>query len=173
MSPLHCLTRRPCSVPRLFYLHSSTFNTQRFHPNTTMESELIMHSGGCHCKKVKWQVSAPASVVAWQCNCSDCYMRGNTHFIVPSKRFELKGNSIDFLTTYTFGTHTAKHTFCKVCGITSFYFPRSNPDGVAITYRCVDPGTIKNVEIQRFDGRNWDRSYAQTGIDSCSKLSSE
>ncbi|KAI4294750.1 hypothetical protein MLD38_040921 [Melastoma candidum] len=38
-----------------------------------------------------------------------------------------------FITTYTFNTHTAKHTFCKVCGITSFYKPRSNPDGIAVS----------------------------------------
>ena len=33
------------------------------------------------------------------------------------------------LTTYTFNTHAAKHTFCKICGVQSFYTPRSNPNG--------------------------------------------
>lgn len=33
------------------------------------------------------------------------------------------------VTTYTFNTHTAKHMFCKICGVQSFYTPRSNPDG--------------------------------------------
>uniref|UniRef100_A0A7N0TEP8 CENP-V/GFA domain-containing protein n=1 Tax=Kalanchoe fedtschenkoi TaxID=63787 RepID=A0A7N0TEP8_KALFE len=120
-----------------------------------MESERKIHNGGCHCRKVRWQVKASDSVLAWKCNCSDCTMRGNIHFI--------------FLTTYTFGTHTAKHIFCKVCGITSFYIPRSNPDGVAVTFRCVDPGTIKHVEIRCFDGKNWEDSYKGTGIASCSK----
>ncbi|KAK4359994.1 hypothetical protein RND71_022223 [Anisodus tanguticus] len=62
-------------------------------------------------------------------------MRRNTNFIVPSERFALLGDSKEFITTYTFGTHTAKHTFCKVCGVTSFYIPRSNPDGIAVTLR--------------------------------------
>ncbi|KAF8389949.1 hypothetical protein HHK36_024469 [Tetracentron sinense] len=84
--------------------------------------------------------------------------------------FELVGESKQFLTTYTFGTHTAKHTFCKVCGITSFYMPRSNPDGVAVSFRCVDPGTLTHVEIKHFDGRNWESSYDQTSIASASKL---
>ncbi|KAJ9541078.1 hypothetical protein OSB04_027584 [Centaurea solstitialis] len=78
-----------------------------------MDSEMVIHNGGCHCRNVRWRVRSPASVVAWSCNCSDCGMRGNTHFVVPFERFELLGDSEKFLTTYTFGTHTAKHTFCK------------------------------------------------------------
>ncbi|KAJ6735181.1 MSS4-LIKE PROTEIN-RELATED [Salix purpurea] len=76
-----------------------------------MESDMVMHHGGCHCRRVRWRVQAPSSAVAWNCNCSDCSMRGNTHFIVPSGMFELLGDSKECLTTYTFGTHTAKHTF--------------------------------------------------------------
>ncbi|GAB2224817.1 hypothetical protein Droror1_Dr00005594 [Drosera rotundifolia] len=135
-----------------------------------MDSDLVMHCGGCHCRSVRWRVEAPSSVVAWECNCSDCSMRGNTHFIVPSEKFELLGNSKEFLTTYTFGTHTAKHTFCKVCGITSFYMPKSNLDGIAVTYQCVDPGTLSHVEVRKFDGRNWDSAHVATGIAACSKL---
>lgn len=135
-----------------------------------MDSELVMHSGGCHCRKVKWRVQAPKSVVAWDCDCSNCSMRRNTHFIVPAERFELLGDSEKFITTYTFGSHTAKHMFCRVCGITSFYRPRSNPDGVAVTFRCVDPGTLVHVEVRRFDGKNWESSYAQSGVASFSNI---
>ncbi|PPD83662.1 hypothetical protein GOBAR_DD19387 [Gossypium barbadense] len=122
----------------------------------SMESELVLHNGGCHCKKVRWHVQAPTSVVAWKCNCSNCSMRGTIHFVVPRQRFELLGDSEEFITTYTFGTHTAKHTFCKVCGITSFYTQRSNPDGIAVTLACLDPGTLSHVEIRNFDGKNWE-----------------
>lgn len=138
----------------------------------SMDSELAVHDGGCHCKNVRWRVQAATSVVAWSCDCSNCSMRGNTHFIVPAERFELLGNSEQFLTTYSFGTHTAKHTFCKVCGITSFYYPRSNPDGVAVTYRCVDPGTLSSVEVKYYDGKNWENSYNQSDIASHSKVDS-
>ncbi|KAM7523870.1 hypothetical protein LguiA_013772 [Lonicera macranthoides] len=138
-----------------------------------MDSEMIIHNGGCHCKRVRWRVRAPPRVTIWQCNCSDCSMRGNTHFIVPSEQFELLGDSKEFLTTYTFGTHTAKHTFCKVCGITSFYIPRSNPDGIAVTFRCVDEGTLAHVEIKCFDGKNWEGSYDSSGIASLSKSPNE
>ena len=39
---------------------------------------------------------------------------------------------------YTWGTHTALRPFCDVCGILSYYIPRSNPDGVAISVTCMD-----------------------------------
>ncbi|XP_059623222.1 uncharacterized protein LOC132266387 [Cornus florida] len=138
-----------------------------------MDSEMEVHNGGCHCKSVRWRVQAPPGVVVWQCNCSNCSMRGNTSFIVPSGRFELLGDCKQFLATYTFGTHTAQHTFCKVCGITSFYIPRSNPDGIAVTFRCVDPGTLTHVEIKYYDGRNWESYYDQSSIASCSKVQIE
>ncbi|KAJ3677432.1 hypothetical protein LUZ60_003156 [Juncus effusus] len=136
--------------------------------NKRMSSE-ILHTGGCHCKKVRWQVSAPSNIIVWKCNCTNCAMRGNVHFIVPSSKFKLTGDSSDFITTYTFGSHTAKHTFCKVCGITSFYTPRSNPDGIAVTVNCVDLGTICDVEIRSFDGINWEKSFAESSISAFSK----
>ncbi|XP_034706068.1 centromere protein V isoform X1 [Vitis riparia] len=141
--------------------------------SSEMDSKKVVHSGGCHCRRVRWKVEAPASVVVWKCDCSNCFMRGNTHFIVPAEKFELLGDSKEFLTTYTFGTHTAKHTFCKICGITSFYIPRSNQDGVAVTFMCVDPGTLTHVEIKNFDGKNWENSYNESNIASCSKVQNE
>lgn len=140
--------------------------------NSQMDSEIIVHGGG-HCKRVRWKVRAPPCVVAWQCNYSDCSMRANTHFIVPSRDIELNEDSKQFLMTCTFGTHTTKHIFCKVCGITSFYIPRSNPNGVAVTVRCIDPGTLKHVELRHFDGQNSKSSFNQTGISSCSKIVSK
>ncbi|ERM95890.1 hypothetical protein AMTRI_Chr04g248160 [Amborella trichopoda] len=137
------------------------------------ESSTVSHSGGCHCKRVRWRAEAPPSIVAWKCNCSDCSMRGNIHFIIPNAKFKLESGSHEWITTYTFGTHKAKHTFCKVCGITSFYVPRSNPDGIAVTVKCVDPGTLRHVEIRDFDGQDWEGSYARSDIVSFSKMGVE
>ncbi|XP_074294325.1 uncharacterized protein LOC141622166 [Silene latifolia] len=136
--------------------------------NPNPDSTLLTHTGGCHCRAITFQVTAPKSITAWKCNCSNCSMRGNTHFIVPTKNFLLLTGQSN-ITTYTFGTHTAKHTFCNICGITSFYTPRSNPDGVAVTLACVDPGSIDHVEIVCADGRNWEEFYSQSGISACSK----
>jgi len=67
----------------------------------------------------------------------------------------------DDLTTYTFNTHQAKHTFCKICGVQSFYTPRSNPDGYGIAPHCLDKGTVTEVSIEEYDGKNWEQAMAK------------
>ena len=66
----------------------------------------------------------------------------------------------DNLTCYSFNTHTAKHVFCKTCGVQSFYRPRSNPDGYGVMPHCLDEGTVKDVKIEACDGRNWEKFIA-------------
>jgi hypothetical protein len=84
-------------------------------------------------------------------------MTGYLHLIVERSRFRLLQGE-DSLTTYRFNTGAAQHRFCKVCGIKSFYVPRSHPDGVSVNVRCLDPGTVTAMEAKPFDGSNWERS---------------
>jgi len=113
------------------------------------------HRGGCHCGRVRFEVDAPAVIEARTCNCSICSMTGYLHLIVPASRFRLTQGA-DAIETYTFNTETARHYFCRTCGIKSFYVPRSNPTGFSINVRCLDPGTIEAVRVSHFDGRNWE-----------------
>ena len=85
-----------------------------------------------------------------------CGKSGFLHLIVPQSRFRLLRGE-DQLTTYSFNTGIAKHLFCKICGIKSFYVPRSNPDGYSVNVRCLDSGTVESVTITSFDGRNWEQ----------------
>jgi hypothetical protein len=78
--------------------------------------------------------------------------------IVPRDRFTLISGG-ECLSEYKFNTGTAKHLFCKFCGIKSFYIPRSHPDGVSVNARCLDPGTVQGIEIKHFDGQNWEQYY--------------
>jgi hypothetical protein len=115
----------------------------------------VQHIGGCHCGRVKFTVAAPAEIEATECNCSICAKSGFLHLIVPKSRFTLL-HGAEFLTEYRFNTGVAKHLFCKVCGIKSFYVPRSNPDGYSVNVRCLEPATITRIETTRFDGRHWE-----------------
>ena len=83
-----------------------------------------IYEGSCHCGAVTFQVKAPSHLVAWNCNCSVCFMKKNWHFVVPASDLTLlKGE--DELTTYQFNTKVAKHKFCRVCGVQAYYHPRS------------------------------------------------
>lgn len=118
---------------------------------------LVTHSGGCHCGRVRFEVRAPADVEVTECNCSMCSKAGYLHLIVPADRFALLQGE-DVLTTYTFNTGTAKHRFCEVCGVKSFYVPRSHPDGFSVNLRCLDASTLRTVRVEPFNGREWDKS---------------
>jgi hypothetical protein len=120
---------------------------------------LVTHRGGCHCGDVAFEVEAPARLTVQDCNCSMCSMTGYLHLIVPANRFRLLRGD-DRLTAYTFNTGVARHLFCRRCGIKSFYVPRSNPDGYSVNARCLDRSTIGHLEIEPFDGQNWERSAA-------------
>ena len=124
-----------------------------------MNAPLTTHKGGCHCGTVRFEVDLSAQFEAEDCNCSICLKSGNIHIIVPGSRFRLlKGE--DALSEYTFGTGAAKHLFCQTCGVKSFYIPRSNPDGVAITWRCLDGWDTMDMTVCPFDGQNWEANAA-------------
>lgn len=137
-----------CSL-RIDHLYK---NLIQAHWNVTMAT----HRGGCHCGAVQFEVNAPEDLEIQSCNCSICAKSAYLHLIVPASRFRLRRGS-DVLVRYRFNTGAAEHLFCKVCGIKSFYVPRSNPDGYSVNLRCLDPSTIKNVRVTNFDGQNWER----------------
>ena len=119
---------------------------------------MITHAGGCHCGRVRFEVLAPEELDVAECNCSICGKTGFLHLIVPKERFKLLHGG-DALVTYTFNTGTARHLFCSVCGIKSFYVPRSHPDGYSVNARCLDDGTAKRLHVRQIDGRNWEQQY--------------
>ncbi|MGC8521846.1 MAG: GFA family protein [Steroidobacteraceae bacterium] len=123
-----------------------------------IEEPLVTHRGGCHCGRVRFEVRAPAALSVSECNCSMCSKAGYLHLIVRAEHFRLLSGA-DVLTTYTFNTGTARHLFCSVCGIKSFYVPRSHPDGYSVNARCLEEGTVREQTVRPFDGRNWERSY--------------
>ncbi|MGR9052503.1 MAG: GFA family protein [Gammaproteobacteria bacterium] len=115
----------------------------------------MIYQGGCHCGAVRFEVEAPETVECQQCNCSICTKSGFLHLIVPKSRFRLLQGE-DQLTSYSFGTGAAKHLFCRICGIKSFYVPRSNPDGIDVNVHCLDRQP-EHMTIEAFDGKNWER----------------
>ncbi len=117
--------------------------------------QYVLHKGGCHCGKVRYEVDAPGDFSVTDCNCSICTKSGYLHLIVHKSRFRLLSGE-DNLQKYTFDTHEAQHFFCTACGIKSFYVPRSHPDGISVNVHCLDEGTFKLITVNHFDGKNWE-----------------
>lgn len=120
---------------------------------------LTSYEGGCHCGAVRFRVDVERHE-ALDCNCSICSKKGFLHLIVSRDRFTLLSGE-HALTTYTFNTRTAKHTFCATCGIHPFYTPRSHPDGIDVNVRCLDGDAPARFRVTPFDGRRWEESVAE------------
>jgi len=116
---------------------------------------VVSHCGECHCGAVRFEVRAPSSIMAYECNCSICAKSGYLHLLVAARDFTLLSGA-QALQSYTFNTGVARHLFCGVCGVKSFYVPRSHPDGYSVNVRCLDPGTVRHLSIEAFDGANWE-----------------
>ncbi len=114
----------------------------------------IIYEGGCHCGAVRFRVVVKRRQAS-DCNCSICRKKGFLHLIVSAKEFTLLKGA-ESLTTYTFNTQTAKHTFCRICGIHPFYHPRSHPDEIDVNVRCLDEDVLAQFEVEPFDGANWE-----------------
>lgn len=126
----------------------------------TGKGATVTHRGGCHCEAVAFEVDSAADIVALECNCSICRMTGFLHLIVPRSRFRLLRGA-DQLVEYLFNTGTARHLFCRRCGVKSFYVPRSNPDGYSVNVRCLDRASIVSVSVHSFDDNDREASDAK------------
>lgn len=107
----------------------------------------------CHCGAVEFRVRlVDGLTTARRCTCSYCRMRGA---IAVSARLAdiafLKGE--DNLTLYQFNTRTARHWFCKTCGIYTHHQRRSNPDQFGINVAClVGVSPFDFAEVPVVDG---------------------
>ena len=116
------------------------------------------YRGGCHCGRVRFEVSGQIDRVL-DCNCSICRKKGFLHWIVEPEQFRLV-SSADTLTLYEFHTKKAKHYFCSACGISSYYIPRSHPNMIDVNLRCVDGVNLEDLEVERFNGQDWEQARA-------------
>jgi hypothetical protein len=109
------------------------------------------YSGGCHCGKVKYDVTMDLGKVI-SCNCSMCGKKGTLLSFVGADAFTLKSGE-DNLTSYKFNKHVIDHLFCKTCGVTSFARGKKGDQPmVAINTRCLDGVDVGTLDVQHFDG---------------------
>jgi hypothetical protein len=123
---------------------------------------LQTYEGGCHCGRVRFRIQVDLEkTLIGECDCSICTKKGILHLPVAAERLEILSGADD-LTTYTFNTGTAKHTFCRHCGIHPFYNPRTDPENYSVNAHCLDdydPATMGPRRL--FEGKNWEEAFAR------------
>ena len=110
------------------------------------------YNGSCHCGTVKFQIEADIQELT-TCNCSICSRKNMLIVTVHKDQMKILAGE-DALTTYTFGTHAAKHYFCKVCGIHTFYSKRIDPDLFGVNANCLEAIDLKDIPVRATDGKS-------------------
>jgi hypothetical protein len=81
--------------------------------------------GTCHCGPVVLEVTLTDGFnTARRCDCSYCARRGAIAVSAPLDGVQIVQGA-DRLTLYQWGTGTAKHYFCAICGIYTHHQRRS------------------------------------------------
>ena len=106
----------------------------------------------CHCGAVELRLRPrdPSLGDAHRCDCSFCRRRGPATISVALDDLEIVRGA-DALTLYTWGTGTAKHYFCRICGIYTHHRRRSNPHEFGVNL-----GAIEGVNPRDFDPIPWE-----------------
>ncbi len=72
---------------------------------------------------------------------------------IPIKNLNIEAES-GVLGLYQFGIKTAKHFFCKNCGIYTFHETARAPGHYRINLGCVDKLDTSRFSVDVFDGKN-------------------
>jgi hypothetical protein len=111
------------------------------------------YKGSCHCGAIRFSFDAEPFKHGVRCNCSFCAKRGIMVHPVPGTNFHIDAKE-GALGTYQWDTKTAKHYFCRNCGISTFSEAERWPGHYMANLGCVDGVDTFALETTVFDGKN-------------------
>jgi hypothetical protein len=111
---------------------------------------LTTYTGSCHCGRVRFEVDTDFPELT-MCDCSICKRKNALMVKVHESKFRLLTGQ-DALTEYQFHTKTARHFFCKTCGIYPFHRKRVTPDHLGINVHCLDGFDPEGITVRRAVG---------------------
>jgi hypothetical protein len=95
-------------------------------------------NAACHCGTVRFTVRlADGFNTIRRCSCSYCRMRGAVAVSAGLDDLTFVQGKAD-LTLYQFNTRTAKHYFCRTCGIYTHHQRRSDPNQFGVNVACIE-----------------------------------
>ena len=109
----------------------------------------------CHCGAVVIEVRLSRGLDgAGRCNCSFCKRRGAIMAAAPREGLRILQGG-EALTLYQWGTRTAEHWFCSICGIYTHHRRRSNPEEYGVNVGALDGVDPRSLDdVRWFDGAN-------------------
>ena len=117
------------------------------------------YRGSCHCGAIRYEVDGELDDLD-VCNCSICVRSAYIHWGVDPEHFRLL-TPWSAIGTYEFGTRTAKHHFCRTCGISPFRVSRSEPGKITVNARCLEGVDPETLSVTRFDGVRWEEEMTR------------
>jgi hypothetical protein len=115
---------------------------------------MTAYRGSCHCGRVTFEAQAKLDYVV-DCNCSLCRRKGALWHPATDADLRILTGEAD-LVLYQFNTNTAKHYFCRHCGVSPLSRPRIDPGRWVFNVRCVDGVDLSSIPVRQFDGENWE-----------------
>jgi hypothetical protein len=106
--------------------------------------------GSCHCGAVRFRIHTDFPELT-TCDCSICRRKNALMVKVHESGFELLSGE-GSLTEYRFHTHTARHYFCRVCGIYPFHRKRVTPDHLGVNVHCLEDFDPAGIPVRRTAG---------------------
>ena len=113
------------------------------------------YKGSCHCGAVRFSYEGEPIEKGLRCNCSMCARKGammSSEMIAPEK-FTIDADE-GSLGLYQFGLKTAKHYFCKKCGIYTFHETARKIGHFRANLGCIDGVDVFALEADVFDGKH-------------------
>lgn len=113
------------------------------------------YHGSCHCGAVQFEFETAPITRGVRCNCSICARKGAMMSAnpVPPEKFVITARD-EALGLYQFGAKTAKHYFCKQCGIYTFHETARMPGHFRANLGCVDGIDTFALGADVFDGKH-------------------
>lgn len=113
--------------------------------------ELKTFVGSCHCGAVRFQIETNFPELT-TCDCSICTRKNALMVKVHESAFTLLSGE-SFLTEYQFHTHTARHFFCRICGIYPFHRKRLAPDSYGVNVYCLEGFDPAGIPVRATVGK--------------------
>ena len=118
-------------------------------------------SGGCHCKRNRFEIDGDIPAELTRCTCSFCSTHGGLYAYFPPEQFRVTEATSDAV--YRWQTKQVAHHFCSACGcFVSSDSPAFERDGswdqktrrVGVNARLFDDFEAADHPVTVIDGKN-------------------